>query len=48
MADTMTNEDINKRLDTIEKILMEIRDELRALNQREREAKGGGIEVKGE
>ena len=36
------------RLDTIEKILMEIRDELRASNQRIREAKGGGIEVKGE
>ena len=48
MADTTTNEDIYKRLDAIEKNLMEIRDELRALNQRQREAKGGGIEVKGE
>jgi hypothetical protein len=48
MADTMTNEDVHKRLDVMEKILMEIRDELRVLNQREREAKGGGIEVKGE
>ncbi|WP_170943382.1 hypothetical protein [Methanosarcina spelaei] len=48
MGDNTTHEDINKRLDTIEKILMEIRDELRASNQRLREAKGGGIEVKGE
>ena len=48
MADTTTNEDVHKRLDVMEKILMEIRDELRALNQREREAKGSGIEVKGE
>jgi prefoldin subunit 5 len=48
MVDTTTHEDINKRLDTIEKILMEMRDELRALNQRVREAEGGGIEVKGE
>lgn len=48
MVDTTTQEDINKRLDTMEKILMEIRDELRASNQRLREAKGGGIEVKGE
>lgn len=48
MVDTTTNEDINKRLDAIEKILMEIRDELRALDQRTREAEGGGIEVKGE
>jgi hypothetical protein len=48
MADTTTNEDVYKRLDVMEKILMEIRDEPRTLNQREREAKGGGIEVKGE
>ncbi len=48
MADTTINEDIYKRLDAIEKNLMEIRDELRALNQRGKEAKGGGIEVKGE
>lgn len=48
MVDTTTQEDINKRLDTIEKILMEMRDELKALNQRVREAEGGGIEVKGE
>ncbi|HII91369.1 MAG TPA: hypothetical protein HA262_04150 [Methanosarcina sp.] len=48
MGDNTTHEDINKRLDNIEKILMEIRDELRASNQRLREAKGGGIEVKGE
>jgi len=48
MEDNATHEDINKRLDTIEKILMEMRDELKALNQRVREAEGGGIEVKGE
>ena len=48
MVDTTTYEDINNRLDTIEKILMEIRDELKASNQRVREAESGGIEVKGE
>lgn len=48
MADNTTFEDISKRLDAIERNLIEIKDELRALNQRGKEARGGGIEVKGE